>query len=269
MADSETVIWRFLDFTKFVSMLDSNSLYFSRIDTLQDPFEGSQTKKNMESRNNEFPDSLLEFCKKYDPTLNKQKLLELDCIGRSKMRKLMYVNCWHMNQYESAAMWRLYLKSDEGVAIKSTIGRLGLSMKETKNIVFAGKVKYIDYEKEIIPEKNIYLPAFHKRKSFEHENEFRAVLKHPMFEQAGSKLTIYPDIAMPDTMNPENVMWTEDRLGKPGVLVAVNLDALIEKIYVSPTAEDWFLNLVKSISARYSLNKDIVQSSLADKSPIF
>src|SRR5438034_4947251 len=34
-------IWRYLDFTKFVALLDSRSLFFARVSTLEDPFEGS------------------------------------------------------------------------------------------------------------------------------------------------------------------------------------------------------------------------------------
>lgn len=38
-----------------------------------------------------------------------------------RARDLMYVSSWHMNEHESTAMWRLYLKSDEGLAIRTTV----------------------------------------------------------------------------------------------------------------------------------------------------
>jgi len=39
-----------------------------------------------------------------------------------KLRKSFVVNCWHTNNKgESDAMWRLYLKTNEGVAIQSTV----------------------------------------------------------------------------------------------------------------------------------------------------
>jgi len=38
--------------------------------------------------------------------------------------KFNAINCWHMNDHESAAMWKLYLKSDEGIAIQSTYRKL-------------------------------------------------------------------------------------------------------------------------------------------------
>ena len=34
-------IWRYMDFTKFIDMLDKSALFFTRVDKLGDPFEGS------------------------------------------------------------------------------------------------------------------------------------------------------------------------------------------------------------------------------------
>jgi hypothetical protein len=38
--DRDTPIWRYMDFTKFVYMLDRQSLFFCRPDCLEDSFEG-------------------------------------------------------------------------------------------------------------------------------------------------------------------------------------------------------------------------------------
>ena len=35
----EAVLWRYMDFTKFVSLLSTNALYFARADTLGDPLK--------------------------------------------------------------------------------------------------------------------------------------------------------------------------------------------------------------------------------------
>ena len=37
----DAVLWRYMDFTKFVSFLDKSSLFFARADKLGDPFEGA------------------------------------------------------------------------------------------------------------------------------------------------------------------------------------------------------------------------------------
>jgi len=39
--DLAAPIWRYMDFTKFVAMLESDSLYFARSDRLGDPFEAA------------------------------------------------------------------------------------------------------------------------------------------------------------------------------------------------------------------------------------
>lgn len=43
-------IWRYIDFTKFVSLLDTKSLYFTCINKFEDPFEGSTPKLNVVAR---------------------------------------------------------------------------------------------------------------------------------------------------------------------------------------------------------------------------
>jgi len=46
-ANSSARIWRYMDFTKFVFMLETSSLWFSRTDKLGDPFEGSIPQLNI------------------------------------------------------------------------------------------------------------------------------------------------------------------------------------------------------------------------------
>ena len=43
-------IWRYMDLAKFVSMLQSNALYFTRSDVLEDIFEGSVSAATLEKR---------------------------------------------------------------------------------------------------------------------------------------------------------------------------------------------------------------------------
>jgi hypothetical protein len=44
LADENAKIWRYLDFTKFVALLDWRALSFARVDQLTDQFEGSLRK---------------------------------------------------------------------------------------------------------------------------------------------------------------------------------------------------------------------------------
>jgi hypothetical protein len=120
------------------------------------------------------------------------------------------LNSWHINEYESAAMWKLYLESDEGIAIQSTLGRLNKSLKDTKETIFIGKIKYIDYEKESIPESNQYYPFLYKRKSFEYEKELRLFLKTPSHVISGDGTCLAAQL------QPEHLQTIESLLRPSG-----------------------------------------------------
>ena len=42
--DQDAKLWKYLDFTKFISMLETDSLYFARADKLTDRHEGAFTR---------------------------------------------------------------------------------------------------------------------------------------------------------------------------------------------------------------------------------
>ena len=228
--DENIKIWRYLDFTKLASQLDKQALFFIRADKLSDPFEGSYSKANIKLRPIIYKDI---------PKKSQEQFPDI----YKKIKRSMFVNCWHINEGESAAMWKLYLKSDEGVAIQSTFKRLTESFNDyLEDEVCIGKVRYIDYENEWLPEGNLFYPFLHKRKSFEHEHELRAIILYS---------------------GDEGIDLTRES-SDLGMHIPVNLDILIEKIFVSPTAPKWFNDLITSIIAKYNLKKEVIQSSLAN-----
>lgn len=234
--DKNSKIWRYLDFTKFVALLDSRSLFFVTADQLDDPFEGKYSKKNVEMRKVVY--------KKLIPDEQIVKLGDTLNNFSDALKNFTVINSWHLSEYESAAMWKLYLKSGEGVAIQSTYNRLAESFKDFQDDIFIGCIHYIDYETDWLPEGNSFYPFLHKRKSFEHERELRAVFQK--IPTADGKLDFSKKI-----------------FGK-GINIPVNLDTLIERIYISPEAEAWFVGLVTSIINKFNLNKEIKQSSLSE-----
>ena len=44
---ADAILWRYMDFTKFVSLLETRTLFLARADKLGDPFEGSVPKNNI------------------------------------------------------------------------------------------------------------------------------------------------------------------------------------------------------------------------------
>lgn len=139
-----------MDFTKFVSILYKKSLFFVRVDKLADPFEGFYTQVNATSPEHSPIHITKQFQEQHPDQIREQILKGL---GLTKdLRKFYAVSCWSMSDYESAAMWRLYLKSDEGIAIRSTSGRLKKALSYyPEEKLYLGEVRYIDYEKDHIP----------------------------------------------------------------------------------------------------------------------
>lgn len=255
--NSNAKIWRYMDFTKFISTLEKSALYFSRLDKLSkfDPFEGYYTHEDIRTEDTPF-DQLLPSLKKEIKTEEVYRILQnsykADRDSVKKNRATTFVNSWHVQEYESAAMWKLYLKSDEGVAIQSTYRLLTESFQNYKEYeIHIGLINYIDYERDGVPKGNILSPFMYKRKSFEHEKELRALIWTP---QHGRN----------DMINPEHNIYKN----VSGLNVPVDLDVLIEKIHLAPSAPDWILELVKAVTKRYGLVKEVVRSSL-DATPLY
>jgi len=230
-SDENATIWRYMDFTKFVSLLDRQSLFFARADTMPDPFEGSYSKETVRLR----------------PVRHRgipKEALDKMAVFSREIRRFTLLNCWHISENESAAMWKLYLKTDEGVAIRSTFRRLADSLRVcAEHTVYVGKVKYIDYETEWLPEGNSFYPFLHKRRSFEHERELRAVIQEPPFVEMGRVPDSRIDLTQP----------TPDA----GAYVSIDVDLLVERVFVSPTAPAWFHELVSSVVRKYGLDKEV------------
>ncbi len=231
----DTQLWRYMDFTKLVALLEDQALYFPSAAQLSDPFEGSTSEANVEQRASFYKDFPLAV----DSNVQReaQQLAEW-------MRKVMFISCWFASEYESAAMWTGYVKSGDGVAITTTAGRLVQSLATYNKTVELSYVKYIDYKKDWMPEGNGYFPFVHKRKSFEHEREVRALIWRSDLGQANAPTP-------------------------PGISVPISLPTLIQEVFVAPTASTWFKPLIESLLRRYELKVPVQQSDLSRTSAVY
>ena len=231
-------IWRYLSFTKFVSLLDTRSLHFARADRLEDPLEGQWSRRTVQAVQNtvaqlaEKKEFESEEARENFTTKRSSQLISLP----EKIRRSTYINAWHVGEHESAAMWKLYAGENNGVAIVGTFDSLirGLNTCE-EHKVYVGMVSYVDFEETLIPPGNTFAPFLYKRKSFEFESELRAL--------------VYDEIIAPEL----------------GLCVKVDLDQLIIRVQVSPKAADWFTELVQSVSRQYGCERPVHRSSLYDK----
>lgn len=229
------MIWRYLDFAKFVSLLETRSLFFCRSDKFEDRFEGSYPQYNVRQRPTVYGGQ---------DGIDAEGLQKISTFGRT-FRSYMAINCWHANQHESAAMWKLYLKSNDGIAIQTTYTKLNESLKDAKEDVYIGMVNYIDYESEWMPEGNVFYPFAHKRKSFAHENELRAIT----YRFPGSpKKPVDPF--------------------EEGININLDIDKLIENIYIAPGSPAWVTQLIKSVAKKYEIRAPVINSRLAEE-PVY
>lgn len=161
----------------------------------------------------------------------------------------MLINSWHLNEYESASMWKVY-SGGYGICIQSTYSKLCASFKNnTFDQIHIGKVKYLDYDNEWLQETDIFYPFVTKRKSFESEKELRVIswLHAPPSE----------DVITHDSSIRMRNLITDD-----GKYVPNDLDVLIEKIYVSPMAKTWVFDLINNITKKHGIDKEVIQSKL-------
>ena len=232
-SDQRAQLWRYTDFTKYMDFLERRALFFSRSDLLGDPYEGSSSHANVTLH-----------AEKYQPALPDAVRKQLSA-SNAWARQWTFINCWHQNDAESAAMWRLYARSNEAVAMMTTFDQLREALPED---TFVGLVQYIDYSKDWLPEGNTYFPYIHKRLSFAHEREVRAVIQ-----------------ALPADSGKILVGKANPELGK---LVPVDVERLVNEVRVAPTAPDWFFELVKKATNRCGLDALVHRSSL-DQPPVF
>jgi hypothetical protein len=228
--DPDAKIWRYMDFTKYVSLLDSQALFFCRADRIGDPFEGTLSHGTHKAWL-----QLIESEKL--PADLPHKIFK---IARA-FRRWTFLNCWHIGDYESAAMWKLYAKSDEAIAVQSTYSSLCRVVPER---VHVGIVRYIDYDLDEVPSGNSMWPFLFKRKSFEHERELRAVIQEPPLRDSSIDLDLEPS--------------------SEGIFIPVILDGFIQATYVAPFTPDWYFELVTNVTKRFGLQAPVRRSKLQD-----
>lgn len=189
----------------------------SRSDKFEDQYEGT------------FSEPTFEEIKKL--AINNPEFLNYYKTHREKVA----ISSWHINEYESFAMWQIFTQNSEGLAIQSTIGRLQKALKPETNLKqYIGQVNYIDYKKEYIPFEDLFFPFLFKRKSFQYEREVRIIS-----DTSDTAITI-----------------------NDGIKINVDISQLIDKIYIHPKSENWYKNLVIELVSKLDFDITIEKSDL-------
>jgi hypothetical protein len=241
----QTVVWRYMTHTKFVVFLQQRRLWFTRLGKLEDKHEGALTRVRMASSRLMPNVPLHHWSRQLGGNYLDIVKRDFRLMGRDRT----FVDCWHMNDGESAAMWGLYLKTGEGVAVKTTFGKLTASLRDPDRAICAGVIRYLDYNTQTTEPDNPFAPFISKRKSFEHERELRLLTQealHPELWDSGSK------------------RWKDDTDIRAGVEVPVDMDLLIEEVRVAPTMPPWYFDSVVELAERYGVRARVLKSSQDD-----
>ena len=252
--DSSLKVWRYMDVTKLVALLETQSLRFTRAEELGDPFEGSLALPNQIVRDHLITE-LLETFKKNSPKLAqlthsdiREQLADLGHKGR----QWVFVNCWHSGSSESLAMWRQYGASDGSVVIQSTYQKLLDALPSEIHInkdisktasIHMGMVQYKEYSslgEGLTLNGNMLAPFIHKRSAFEYEKEVRALLLCPFIAD----------------------------LSTSGIDVDVDIEQLVETLRVQPGTPDWKRKTIESLIRKYDLGMKVTHSEI-DIDPVY
>ena len=117
-----------------------------------------------------------------------------------------------------------------------------MAFSNTKEAIYISNVQYIDYDKEFMPEGNGMYLAVHKRKSFEPEREVRCI-----------------NVGMP---NPRELIADINEKTPVGRFIDIDMEELIEEIYISPYAASYIKENVELIASKFNISAKIIQSKL-------
>lgn len=242
-------LWRYIDLQKFISMLSTRTLFFSRPSAFRDPYEGWMPRSHMEALagiNQRYIAQQHDLRREFaaiNPNADLTRFNEgiqrnIETYAEKAKRapkeavQKFGVTCWHKSEYESEAMWSAY--PAESVAIELTVGQLDAANRTDKK-VYVDDVRYMDFESDPIEKGYSQYLLFLKRKSFEHEREVRGV-----------------------------VLLGE---GTDGAFLDYDLDILVTQIHVSPRASAEFRHAVSDIVAGkvHPLNKPVLASTLYEQ----
>jgi hypothetical protein len=237
LPDDISVIWRYMDFSKFQSTLQRGSIFFSRADKQTDKLEG------------EYPIEMLDELERRFGISKSDDGLSYTFLQWHNQREIpsRLLSCWSVDINESQRRWSTYTTSLESVAIRSTIERLKNCFRREENdeqVVWIGKIRYGDDENKI-PKSfikwnvNYFLyPFFAKKEMYRWENEVRATVNIAQKKQFALN------------HNPN------------GCFIKADLHVLIDSVWLHPQAKEDFRHKVESLSKMHGYDKiTICQSS--------
>ena len=231
-------VWRYMSIEKFLSLITSQELFFANTSRVTDQYDGQIPLSNQQRL-------LDDLIAKGKSKAEAESVVNKGLARNNMLRNLSLMNCWSINTHESYALWKIYLEGAKtGIAVKTSFSRLKKALKsaEGNDEVYIGQVQYNNSISKIWVDR--FTIFTNKLKYYAFEHELRLFMFYYPKEEGGTGLRY--------------------NFGKG---VPINLDILIDEIYISPFSPPWFQDVLKETISRInpSLSGKIQMSKIKDQ----
>jgi hypothetical protein len=158
-------LWRYIEFWKFLDLLETSELYFPAVSHLGDQHEGR------------IPEKVYKMMLDYDERMGRKNDFAQNYKGfvENNLRENTLVSSWNATENESFAMWKMYAKEKLGIAIKTNIEGLQNCFNKTERNIYIGEVNYYNDNAPKYETGNMYYSLMVKHHYYEFESEVRCI----------------------------------------------------------------------------------------------
>jgi hypothetical protein len=115
--DENQTVWRYMGFSRFLWMIQRHRIWLSRADKLDDPWELQLTQAEIDFLVSRHPMTPIGEPERETALARTKRITAL-------WRTTTFISCWCANHHESHALWRVFCGPKEGVAVRTTWGKL-------------------------------------------------------------------------------------------------------------------------------------------------
>ena len=268
-----TPLWRYTDLAKFVDLLTSQKLWLTNAEILasEDPYEGSPANIRFPHRSwssiEELPQGIWEKIQRlYDRNNEREPKETFDiwfgiqeqiCIIEQNSRRQYFINCWHAADHESVAMWKIYGSPGAGVAVVTNANRLEDALSENSESLYLGEIDYRSSDLITIGASNAFDKLMQKRINYSYEREVRLMF----WDTEDAHDPLLGAVWNTERKRFDNVV-EETRPPAAGILLKIDVEALVERVLISPFAPAWYLPMIERLKEQLGFRFPVVESKV-------
>lgn len=216
-----------MDLTKFIHLITYEYVYFHKVSEFQDKYEGNLTTLDLQTCHSSMSTMILD------------------------QRDWFYVSCWHINDVESNAMWNVYGRNGDAIAIQTDFKTLKECLSEMyDDEIELSKVKYIDYNSSKMLDEifqqgymRVHDVIDYKHVSYEYERELRAKVWQGYMNKKEHYFAVRQDY-------------------DKGFYIKIDVRKLIKRVYISPTSSTMLASCVVKLMNQFKIEAEIHISDL-------